>query len=45
MKLLRRHFDYTTRLHMKRRVENIDYRFLAALIALCAGVYLAVTYL
>jgi hypothetical protein len=45
MKFLRRHFDYSTRLHMKRRVENIDYRFVAALIALGAGVYLAVTYL
>ncbi|CAA9544496.1 MAG: hypothetical protein AVDCRST_MAG23-2407 [uncultured Sphingosinicella sp.] len=30
--------DYTTKVHMKRRFERIDYRFLLALIALGGGV-------
>ncbi len=30
--------DYTTRIHWKRRLERIDYRFVLALIALGGGV-------
>ena len=30
--------DYTTRLHWKRRVERIDYRFLLAVIVIAGGV-------
>jgi hypothetical protein len=30
--------DYTTKVHFKRRMERIDYRFLLALIALGGGV-------
>jgi len=30
--------DYTTKVHLKRRVERIDYRFLLALLALGGGV-------
>jgi hypothetical protein len=30
--------DYTTKVHWKRRMERIDYRFLLALIALGGGV-------
>lgn len=30
--------DYSTRLHLKRRVERIDYRFLLAMIVLAGGV-------
>ena len=30
--------DYTTRVHLKRRAERIDYRFVLALMALAGGV-------
>ena len=30
--------DYTTRLHWKRRVERIDYRFVLAVLAIAGGV-------
>ncbi len=44
MKILRRHFDYTTRMHMKRRAQSIDYRFLTAATGLGAAMYLVVRY-
>ena len=44
-KLLRRHFDYSTRMHMKRRFYDVDYRFVGALIALGALVWAALRYL
>lgn len=30
--------DYTTKVHLKRRVERIDYRFILAMIVLAGGV-------
>lgn len=33
--------DYTTRLHLKRRMEQIDYRFLLAMVVLAGGVAVA----
>lgn len=30
--------DYTTKVHLKRRAERIDYRFLLAMIVLAGGV-------
>ncbi len=40
MNFFKRQFDYTTRMHMKRRAQSIDYRFLVAVIALAVAVYL-----
>jgi hypothetical protein len=42
---LRRHIDYTTRMHMKRRARNFDYRFLLAVIALAVAALLAIRYI
>lgn len=42
---LRRHLDYTTRYHLRRRASSVDYRFLLAIIALAAAVFLAISYL
>jgi len=30
--------DYTTKVHLKRRAQRIDYRFMLALLALAGGV-------
>jgi hypothetical protein len=35
-RLVQRHFDYTARVHFKRRVSQIDYRFLGAVLLLGA---------
>ena len=45
MKFIRRHFDYTTRMHMKRSLQSVDYRFVAAVIGLGLAVWAAVRYL
>ncbi len=45
MRFLRRRFDYTTRMHMKRRFQSVDYRFLAAVIGLAVLIGAAVRYL
>ena len=45
MKFLRRHFDYSTRMHMKRRARAVDYRFLLAVIGLGLLVFLAMRFL
>jgi hypothetical protein len=45
MSFLRRRFDYTTRMHMKRRVQSIDYRFLGAAAGLGAAVWAAMRFL
>jgi hypothetical protein len=37
----RRHFDYSTRFHMRRRLNSVDYRFLLAVIGLGVAVFLA----
>jgi hypothetical protein len=42
---LRRHIDYTTRMHLKRRARSFDYRFLLAVIALAVAALLAIRYL
>lgn len=39
MKFLRRHLDYSTRMHIKRRAQAVDYRFLAAATGLGAAVF------
>ena len=36
--------SYTTRVHMKRRLAAIDYRFLAAVIALAVAAVLIIRY-
>jgi hypothetical protein len=41
---LRRHIDYTTRMHFKRRARSFDYRFLLAVIVLAVAAVLAVRY-
>ncbi len=33
--------DYTTKVHLKRRAQRIDYRFVLALVALAGGVVVA----
>lgn len=30
--------DYTTKIHWKRRLERVDYRFLLAIVAIAGGV-------
>ncbi|WP_324751085.1 hypothetical protein SH591_06845 [Sphingomonas sp. LY54] len=35
-RLVQRHFDYTARFHFKRRVNQVDYRFLGAVLLLGA---------
>ncbi len=42
---LRRRIDYSTRMHMKRRLRSMDFRFLLAVIALGAAAVLAIGYL
>lgn len=36
--------SYTTRVHMKRRLASIDFRFLAAVVALIVAAYLIIRY-
>ena len=45
MKLFRRHIDYSTRMHLRRRFQSVDYRFLAAAAGLAAAIWAAVRYL
>lgn len=36
--------SYTTRVHMKRRLASIDFRFLAAVVALIIAAFLVIRY-
>jgi hypothetical protein len=42
---LRRHIDYTTRMHFKRRARSYDYRFLLSVIVLAVAALLAIRHL
>jgi hypothetical protein len=37
--------DYTTKVHLKRRAQRIDYRFMLALVALAGGVAAATRFI
>jgi hypothetical protein len=40
--LVKKKVDYTTRIHLKRKAQSIDFKFLAALAGLAAAVAVVV---
>ncbi len=41
-RLIRQKVDYSTRLHLKRKAQSIDFKFVAALAGLAAAVVMVV---